>query len=124
MDISEVKELETTSRRSRGIKKLAIGAAKLMVTGACFWYISRQIDFGEVLSAIPWLDFRWAGFAIVVAVLQIPVAGVRLWNIVDALVTRNASMTPALLILVTAVGVFFAQVLPSVAGDGVRAWLL
>ena len=28
------------------------------------------------------------------------------------------------MIAVTAIGVFFAQVLPSVAGEGVRAWLL
>ena len=33
-------------------------------------------------------------------------------------------MTAVAAIAVTAIGVFFAQVLPSVAGEGVRAWLL
>src|SRR5262245_63292404 len=33
-------------------------------------------------------------------------------------------MTRIALIAATAVGVFFAQVLPNVAGEGVRAWLL
>ena len=33
-------------------------------------------------------------------------------------------MTTVATIAVTAIGVFFAQVLPSVAGEGVRAWLL
>jgi uncharacterized membrane protein YbhN (UPF0104 family) len=94
------------------------------VTGACFWYVSRQIDWRQVLSAIPLLDFRWAALAALVAMLQIPLAGLRWHNIVDALVTRDEQMTRSAMIAATAVGMFFAQVLPSVAGEGVRAWLL
>jgi hypothetical protein len=56
--------------------------------------------------------------------LQIPLAGLRWHNIVDALAARNQQMTLAAMIAATAVGLFFAQVLPSVAGEGVRAWLL
>ena len=78
----------------------------------------------QVLSAIPLLDFRWAAFAILVAMLEIPLLGLRWRNIVDALAVRNERMTRTAMIAVTAIGVFFAQVLPSVAGDGVRAWLL
>ena len=33
-------------------------------------------------------------------------------------------MTPGIMIAATAIGMFVAQVLPSLAGDGVRAWLL
>jgi hypothetical protein len=33
-------------------------------------------------------------------------------------------MTTLTIIAVAAIGVFFAQVLPSIAGEGVRAWLL
>jgi len=125
MGISVASDLETSSRpRGGGIGKLAILAAKLLVTGACFWYASRQIDLSQVLSAIPWLDFRWAAFATLLVMLQIPLLGVRWCNIVDALGTRNARMTSFIMIAVTAIGMFFAQVLPSVAGEGVRAWLL
>jgi hypothetical protein len=99
-------------------------AAKLLVTGACFWYVSRQIDWRQVSSAIPLLDFRWAALATFIAMLQIPLAGLRWHNIVDALAARNQQMTLAAMIAATAVGLFFAQVLPSVAGEGVRAWLL
>jgi hypothetical protein len=99
-------------------------AAKLLVTGACFWYVSRQIDWRQVSSAIPLLDFRWAALAIFIAMLQIPLAGLRWHNIVDALAARNQQMTRIAMIAATAVGLFFAQVLPSVAGEGVRAWLL
>jgi hypothetical protein len=70
------------------------------------------------------LDFRWAALATLVAMLQIPLAGLRWHNIVDALVARDEQMTRSAMIAATAVGMFFAQVLPSVAGEGVRAWLL
>jgi hypothetical protein len=126
LGISVASNLETTSRRPRagGAEKLAMFAAKLLVTGMCFWYVSRQIDLNQVLSAIPWLDFRWAAFAILVAMLEIPLVGMRWCKILDALGARNARMTTRAIIAVTAIGVFFAQVLPSVAGEGVRAWLL
>jgi glycosyltransferase 2 family protein len=126
MSTSVAGDLETTSppRGGGAERKVALFAAKLLVTGACFWYVSRQIDLSQVLSAIPLLDFRWAAFATVVAMLQIPLLGLRWRNIVGALAVRNERMTRAAMIAVTAIGVFFAQVLPSIAGEGVRAWLL
>jgi hypothetical protein len=105
-------------------RKIAVLLAKLLVTGACFWYVSRQIDVNQVLSAIPLLDFRWAAFAILVAALEIPLSGLRWYNIVGSLAARDLRAARTAMIAATAVGVFFAQVLPSVAGDGVRAWLL
>ena len=113
-------------QRPRGSRteKLAIFAAKLLVTAACFWYVSRQIDLQQVLSVLPLLDFRWAAFASVVVMLEIPLLGLRWCSILDALAMRNARVTTVAAIAVTAIGVFFAQVLPSVAGEGVRAWLL
>jgi glycosyltransferase 2 family protein len=112
-------------RSSRGgAQKAAIISAKLLVTGACFWYVSRQIDWRQVLSAIPLLDFRWVAVAILLAILEIPLSGLRWYNIVDALGARDKQMTRIAIIAATAVGVFFSQVLPSVAGDGVRVWLL
>jgi glycosyltransferase 2 family protein len=117
----------TTPKRSHlqaMAEKVAILVAKLLVTGACFWYVSRQIDWNQVLFAIPLLDFRWAAFAILVATLEIPLSGLRWYNIVGSLAARDMRATRTAMIAATAVGVFFAQVLPSVAGDGVRAWLL
>ena len=125
MGISVASDLETTSRPRGGkIEKVAIFAAKLIVTGGCFWYVSRQIDLSQVLSAVPLLNFRWAVFTVLVVVLQIPLLGVRWCNILDALAVRNARVTAIATIAVSAIGVFFAQVMPSVAGEGVRAWLL
>ena len=107
-----------------GAKKLAIVAAKLVVTVACFWYLWRQIDVSQVVSAVPLLDFRWVAFATLVIVLEIPLLAQRWGNVVAALAARNERMTHIVMIAITAIGQFFVQVLPSVAGDGVRAWLL
>jgi glycosyltransferase 2 family protein len=107
-----------------GVEKAAIVAAKLLVTGACFWYVSRQVDWRQVSSAITLLDFRWAALAIFVFMLEIPLVGLRWYNIVDALAARDQQMTRTAMIAATAVGLFFAQVLPNVAGEGMRAWLL
>src|SRR5215471_14766946 len=115
---------ETSPSRGGGREKVAIFAAKLLVTGACFWYVSRQIDLSQVLSAIPLLDFRWAALATLVALLEIPLLGLRWHNIVSALAARNQQMARTAMIAVTAIGAFFSQVLPGVAAEGVRAWLL
>src|SRR2546427_10829080 len=125
MSTSVAGDFETPrpSRRG-GAEKVAIFAAKLLVTGACFWYVSRQIDLNQVWSAIPLLDFHWAALAILVAMLEIPLSGLRWYNIVDSLGARDKQMTRIAMVAATAVGVFFAQVLPSVAGEGGRAWLL
>src|SRR6266481_9083586 len=125
MSTSVASDFETPRpSRRRGVEKVTILVAKLLVTGACFWYVSRQIDLNQVLSAIPLLDFRWAAFAILVATLEIPLSGLRWYNIVGSLAARDMRTIRTAMIAATAVGVFFAQVLPSVAGDGVRAWLL
>ena len=107
-----------------GAGKATILAAKLLVTGACFWYVSQQIDWRQLSSAIPLLDFRWAALAIFVVMLEIPLAGLRWYNIVDALAARDQQMTRTAMTAATSVGLFFAQVLPNVAGEGMRAWLL
>jgi len=76
------------------------------------------------VSAVPLLDFRWVAFATLVIVLEIPLLALRWGNVVAALAARNERMTHIVMIAITAIGQFFVQVLPSVAGDGVRAWLL
>ena len=76
------------------------------------------------MAAVPLLDFRWAAFAMLIVVLQIPLVGLRWSSIVDALAARDARVTRTVMIAMTAIGAFFAQVLPSVAGEGVRAWML
>lgn len=75
----------TRPSRDGATKKLTIVTVKLLVSAACFWYLSRQVDTGQVLSAVRVLDFHWAAFATVLVVLQIPLMGLRWCGIVDEL---------------------------------------
>jgi glycosyltransferase 2 family protein len=110
--------------RGGGIAKIAMFAAKLAVTGACFWYVSRQIELRQVSVAIASLDFRWAAFAILIVMLQMPLVAMRWRSILDALAALDVRMTRAAITAITAISAFFAQVLPNVASEGMRAWLL
>src|SRR5215475_1819902 len=125
MSTSVASDFKAPRPSHRGkVEKAAIVAAKLLVTGACFWYVSQQIDWRQISSAISLLEFRWAALAIFVIMLEIPLAGLRWYNIVDALATRDPQMTRTAMTAATAVGLFFAQVLPNVAGEAMWAWLL
>src|SRR5271166_2926345 len=114
---------ELGPRPARRIDKFAIVAAKLIITAVCFWYLSRQIDLRGVFSFIPMLDLRWTAFAVLIAMLQIPLVAMRWRQILDALAVVNRRVTNASLLAIIAIGLFFSQVLPSVTGDGMRAWL-
>jgi glycosyltransferase 2 family protein len=122
MRVSATSDREPTP--ARRIKKAAIIAAKLLVTGACFWYLSWQIDLGQVFSSIPLLELRWAALATLMVMLQIPLVAMRWREILHVLAAIDRRMTNTSIIAITAIGVFFTQVLPSVMGDGIRAWLL
>jgi glycosyltransferase 2 family protein len=125
MDGNVASDLEAARPRSdRGIGKIAILAAKVAVTGLCFWYIARQIEMRQVAIAVAALDVRWATFAVLIATLQIPLVAMRWRAILDALGALDARMTLAAIMAISAIGSFFAQVLPNVASEGMRAWLL
>lgn len=66
-----------------------------MVTGACFWYVFKQVDPIQTLSGIARLDVRWAAFAIFIAMLQIPLVALRWRNVLRALAACNERMTRA-----------------------------
>ena len=99
-------------------------SGKLIVSAACFWYVLRQINVSESVRTLPTFDFRWAAFAILVAMAQIPLLALRLRAIVLALGLKPARLTYPAANAVTAMYAFFAQVVPSVVGEGVRAWML
>src|SRR5262245_64836409 len=126
MNTGVADELETSTppRAGRTEKNIAIFAAKLVVTGGCFWYVFKQVDPIQTSSGIVRLDLRWAAFATFIAMLQIPLVALRWRNVLRALAACNERMTRADMTAITAIGLFFAQVLPSVASEGVRAWLL
>ncbi len=108
----------------RGVTKLAIFAAKFAITALCFWYVLRRVDFAAAVRILPTLDGRWIVLAVAVALLQIPLLGLRWCEVLDALALRGGRITRMAVLGVTSIGAFFTQVLPSVAGDGMRIWYL
>src|SRR5262245_15954804 len=102
MSTSVASELDM--KRGGAAKKIAILIAKLLGTASCFWYRSRQVDFSQVITAIPLLDLRWAAFATLLVMLEIAIRGLRWSTIVNALSVRDARVTHTIMIAVTAIG--------------------
>jgi hypothetical protein len=109
---------------ARPAEKRAIIAIKLLMTGLCFWYLSRQIEVSEVSRSISLLDFRWAALAVITVMIQIPLVAVRWFEILRALAGIDQRIRQSSIVAITAISLFFAQVLPNVVGEAVRAWLL
>src|SRR5580700_4846556 len=103
------------------VGRFVIVAAKLAVTGLCFWYLARNIDFVGVVRAASTLDFRWAGLAVVVVMLQIPLVGLRWHKIVDALGRDRQPIPPGPMVAITWISCFLGQVVPNIAADTLRA---
>jgi glycosyltransferase 2 family protein len=117
---------ETALPPVRGFSKgqTAILALKIFVTLACFWYLFRHIDVAELRRTLPSFDVRWAVLGIMLLMIQIPFIALRWLEIVNVLKMRGDRLTFSWMVAATAIGQFFGQILPVVAGDGVRVWFL
>ena len=110
--------------RSSAFTKALFFAGKLIVSAACFWYALRQIHVSEAVRTLPTFDFRWAALAVAVSMAQILLLALRLWAVVHALTPNAVRLTYLATSAVSAIYALLAQVLPSVVGEGIRAWML
>jgi glycosyltransferase 2 family protein len=99
-------------------------AVKIVITLACFWYLLRHIDAAELRRTLPGIDVRWSILAIALLVSQIPLVALRWLQIAKILAMRGRQLTWVWLSVAAAIAQFFGQILPVVAGDGVRVWFL
>jgi uncharacterized membrane protein YbhN (UPF0104 family) len=99
-------------------------AFKIAITFACFWYLLRHIDTAELQRTLPGIDMRWWMLAIALLVLQIPLVGLRWLQIAKILAMRGRQLTWVWMSVAAGIAQFFGQILPVVAGDGVRVWFL
>ena len=99
-------------------------ALKIAITLACFWYLLRHIDTAELQRTLPGIDIRWAMLAIALLVSQIPLVGLRWLQIAKILAMRGRQVTWIWMSVAAGIAQFFGQILPVVAGDGVRVWFL
>jgi uncharacterized membrane protein YbhN (UPF0104 family) len=99
-------------------------ALKIAVTLACFWYLFRHIDMTALRRTLPGFEARWAVLTVLLLMAQIPLVALRWLEIVKDLKVPHVRLTFPLMTAATAMGQFFGQVLPFVAGDGARVWFL
>jgi len=99
-------------------------AFKIAITFACFWYLLRHIDTAELQRTLPGIDMRWSMLAIALLVLQIPLVGLRWLQIAKILGMRGRQLTWVWMSVAAGIAQFFGQILPVIAGDGVRVWFL
>ncbi len=99
-------------------------ALKIAITLACFWYLFRHIDTAELQRTLPEIDMRWSMLAIALLVSQIPLVGLRWLQIAKILAMRGRQLTWVWMSVAAGIAQFFGQILPVVAGDGVRVWFL
>jgi uncharacterized protein (TIRG00374 family) len=84
----------------------------------------RHIDMVELRRTLPEIDTRWAMLAVVLLVAQIPLVGLRWLQITKVLSMRGRQLTLFWMTVAAGVAQFFSQILPAIAGDGVRVWFL
>src|SRR5271154_1831339 len=106
--------------KSRG----AVLALKIIVTLACLWYLFDHIDVAELRRSLPEFQAPWAILTVSLLMLQIPLVALRWLEIVNVLKIHGERLTYLWISAGTAIGQFFGQILPAVAGDGVRVWFL
>jgi len=99
-------------------------ALKIVITLACFWYLLYHVDTAELRRTLPGIDMRWSMLAVALLVSQIPLVGLRWLQIVKILAMRGRKLTWVWMSLAAGTAQFFGQILPVVAGDGVRVWFL
>ena len=104
--------------------QVGLFAAKLAVTCLCFWYLARNIDLSELLRAGRTLDLLWTSLAVLAFIIEILLVGLRWCKIVDALERGRERIRRGPMIAITMISNFFAQVVPNIAADTLRVWML
>jgi uncharacterized membrane protein YbhN (UPF0104 family) len=99
-------------------------ALKIAITLVCFWYLLHHIDTAELRRTVPGIDVQWSMLAMALLVAQIPLVGLRWLQIAKILAMHGRQLTWVWMTVAAGIAQFFGQILPVVAGDGVRVWFL
>lgn len=113
--------IEAKRSRRASVGKVIAVVLKLAVTVACFSYVAWQVDLSVLAKTLPTIDPAWVGLALVGAMLQILLVGLRWFAILEALPGTRASRVDA--VAITWISTLVGQILPYAAGDAMRVWL-
>jgi glycosyltransferase 2 family protein len=118
-------DVETTrSGHWARLKNAGAFLLKLAVTCISLWYVARQVNVGDFKRLLGTLDFAWAALASLVLMAETPLVGLRWRAILNGLQSGVGRIPAMPIVAITAITVFVAQILPNVAADGIRVWLL
>ena len=107
------------------VMRKALGfAAKLAISCACFWYLFRQIKIDDLVGEAQNLQARWLVLAAILMMLQPPLTGWRWAKITAALEPMRPRPPLRAMLAITLIASFFNQILPNVASDALRIWML
>jgi Lysylphosphatidylglycerol synthase TM region len=70
---------------ARALERGLFIALKVLVTGICFWYLLRTINFNDISRSIFLLELPWVVLSILTVMLQIPLVGMRWYEILHGL---------------------------------------
>ena len=121
---SNLSHSNTLPVRSLSKGQGAAFALKIAITLVCFWYLFRHIDTAELQRTLPGIDMRWSMLAVALLVSQIPLVALRWLQIAKILAMRGQQLTWVWMSVAAGIAQFFGQILPVIAGDGVRVWFL
>jgi uncharacterized membrane protein YbhN (UPF0104 family) len=114
----------TRTDRSGRLKNAALFLVKLVVTVACFWYVARQVNIADFKQLFGTFDYGWALIAPLVVMVETPLVALR-WRAILNSLASGVEQTPSTpIIAITAIAVFVGQIVPNVAADAIRVWLL
>lgn len=106
------------------LRGVAAFAVKLTITIGCLWWAFRSVALSDLVAIARTTNVPLALGSVLIVLIQLPLVALRWCKIVDALAEGGRRVPRGPMIAVTAIGVFFGQVTPTLVGDGIRMWLL
>ncbi len=103
----------------------AMLAFKLTATALALVLLGRFVDPAALVTRVRAVDPHVFAAAVLLMALQIPLVALR-WRVIVSAMNRSSGPQPsvAAFLRITSVALFFGQILPFVAGDGVRVVML
>lgn len=108
------------------MNKRALAAAalvgKFLLTAVLLWWLSAHVDMGDAVAALGRFDPLLLAGALLLALLQVGLAG---WRFVLVVGLCGARIGAGFALRATFVGGFFSQLFVTfISGDAIRAWML
>jgi uncharacterized membrane protein YbhN (UPF0104 family) len=116
--------IDARSEHGCKTRKVFLFAFKLAITASCFWYLSTKLDWVEIGKLTTTLDPSWVLLATLLLLPQIAIVGLRWRWIISGLDPSERSVPLGPPIAITAISIFFQQVLPNLAAEGMRIVLV